>query len=251
MKTILFFIAIIFFITACSFRSVPKNGKEIEITNEQEIYTQSGSLSATAPNNYSKVPFMGYTRFDYDLINFNRHLPNMMSEDVRITVKIIPQDEIARIGMLNKDKNGAMEEYYKNYQISAWEKKNNAERGVIYVKNYVDFIDGLKCATRVESSNIALGVGTKSYQTSCYYFDNKKSAKHIHAGYSYTYTHSGTKYDSDTKSSSITPQAMQMQFKQDMKAIFDSLVIHDMDRERMSNEELLHDKKYDVESEFR
>jgi hypothetical protein len=122
---------------------------------------------------------------------------------------------------------------------------------VSYVKSYVDFIGGLKCATRVESSNIALGVGTKSYQTSCYYFDNQKGAKHIHLGYSYTYTHSGTKHDSDTKSSSITPQEMQKQFKQDMKAIFDSLVIHDMDREKMSKEGLLYDKKYDIDSEFR
>lgn len=119
-----------------------------------------------------------------------------------------------------------------------------------YVKRYVDFIGGLKCATRVESSNIAMGVGTKSYQTNCNYFDNQGGAKNIHIGYSYTYTHSGTKFDGDKTSSAVSPQAMQTQFKQDIKAIFDSLVIHDMDRERMSKEGLLHDKKYDLESEF-
>lgn len=144
-----------------------------------------------------------------------------------------------------------MEERIKNFKMSDWEKKNNAERGVNYVKQYVDFIGGLKCGTRVESSNIALGVGTKSYQTNCTYFDNQGGAKNIHLAYSYTYTHSGTKNDRDTKSSSITPQAMQTQFKQDMKAIFDSLVIHDMDREKMNKEELLYDKKYDLEGEFR
>lgn len=250
-QLVLFFIAVIILITGCSFQTSPKNGKEIEITNEQRIYTQSGSLSATAPNNFPKVPFMGYTRFDYDLINFDRHLPNMMSEDVRITVRSHPKDRIIKVDMLYKDTNQQMEEYEKNYKISDWEKKNNAERGVNYVKRYVDFIGGLKCATRVESSNIALGVGTKSYQTNCNYFDNQGGAKNIHLGYSYTYTHSGTKNDRDTKSSSVTPQAMQKQFKQDMKAIFDSLVIHDMDRERMKKEGLLHDKEYDVDTEER
>lgn len=148
--------------------------------------------------------------------------------------------------MLHKDTSNQMEKYEQNYKMSDWGKKNNVERGVSYVKRYVDFIGGLKCATRVESSNIALGVGTKSYQTNYNYFDNQNGAKNIHLDYSYTYTHSGTKYDSDTKSSSVTPEAMQHQFKQDMKAIFDSLVIHDMDRARMSKEGLLHDQKYET-----
>jgi hypothetical protein len=120
------------------------------------------------------------------------------------------------------------------------------ERGVNYSKKYVDYIGGLRCGTDVESSNLALGVGSKRYYTVCGYHDTAGAKKRIDIFYNYTYTHSGTKYDSDTQSSSITPQAMQMQFKQDMKAIFDSLVIHDMDRERMSNEGLLHDKKYEI-----
>lgn len=249
MRTILFFILMIVLITGCSFQSVPINGKEIEITNEQRIYTKSGSVSATAPNNFPKIPFMGYTRFDHDLINFDRHLSNMMSEDVRVTVSVIPKNEIADDYLLYKNQGNQMEERRKNFKMSDWEKKNNAERGVNYVKNYVDFIGGLKCGTRVESSNIAMGVGTKSYQTNCTYFDNRAGAKNIHFDYRYTYTHSGTKYDSDTKSSSISPEMMQIQFKQDMKAIFDSLVIHDMDRDKMSKEGLLHDKKYNVDTE--
>lgn len=246
MRTILLLISV-FFIAGCSFPSAPKNGKEIEITNGQRVYAQSGSISATAPNNFPKTPFEGYTRFQYDLIDFERHLPNMMSEDVSMTVTTHPQDRIAKVDMLYKKTNDQMEEYERNYQMSDWEKKNNAERGVNYVKRYVDFIGGLKCATRVESSNIAMGIGAKSYQTNCNYFDNQGGAKNIHLDYRYTYTHSGTKYDSDSKSSSVTPEAMQRQFKQDMKAIFDSLVIHDMDREKMSKEGLLHDKAYEIQ----
>ncbi len=246
MKYFFIILGVIFF-NGCSFHSGPKNGKEIEVLHGERIYTQSGSLSATAPNNFPKTPFNGYTRFDYDLINFDRHLPNMMSEDVRITVRTHPTDRIPKVDMLYKKTNDQMEEYERNYQMTDWEKKNNAERGVTYVKRYVDFVGGLKCATRVESSNIALGIGTKSYQTNCNYFDNQGGAKNIHLDYRYTYTHRGTRAEGDTKSSAVSPEIMQQQFKQDMKAIFDSLVIHDMDRERMAKEGLLHEKKYQIQ----
>lgn len=121
------------------------------------------------------------------------------------------------------------------------------ERGVVCNKDYVDFIGGLKCVTDVESSNIALGVGNKKYYTVCGYYDTAGAKKRIDILYSYTYAHSGIKTDGDTKSSSVTPEAMSQQFKQDMKAIFDSLVIHDMDREKMNKEGLLHDRKYEIQ----
>lgn len=242
---LILFIAI--FMVGCSFRSVPKNGKEIEIVNGERIYTKSGSLSATAPNNFPKTPFEGYTRFDHDLINFERHLPNMMSEDVGIEVSDLPKEGLSRYLMLNREKNTDLEQIVKKTPMSDWERKNNAERGINYVKKYVDNIAGLKCMTRVESGNIALGIGRKSYQTNCNYFDLNGNPKLIHFDYHYVYTHKGTKYDGDTQSSSVSPEAMQIQFKEDMKAIFDSLVIHDMDRERMSKEGLLHDKKYEIQ----
>jgi hypothetical protein len=249
MRTILSFIAVIIFITGCSFRTNPKNGKEVEITNEQRIYTQSGSLSATAPNNFPKVPFMGYTRFDHDLINFDRHLPNMMREDVRITVSISERlkESTEKFLIKNFDYEKWAQDVLSRPDIVA----NMKERGVTYSKKYMDYIGGLKCGTDVESSNIAMGVGHTKYYTVCGYYDINGAKKRIDIFYNYTYTHSGTKDDRDTKSSSVTPEAMQKQFKQDMKTIFDSLVIHDMDRERMKKEGLLHDKKYDIDSEFR
>lgn len=218
-----------------------------------EPYTKlsCNSISILTPDSYPNFPWWAWQINADKIIAMKRHLPNMMSEDVRITVQSIPQNEIANDYLLYKNQSNQMEERYKNFEMSDWEKKNNAERGVNYVKIYIDFIGGLKCGTRVESSNIALGVGTKSYQTNCTYFDNQNGAKNIHLDYYYTYTHSHTKYDGDQSSSMYSAQTMQAQFKHDMKAIFDSLVIHDMDRERMGKEGLLHDKKYDVESEYR
>lgn len=243
----LLILLIISFMVGCSFKTVPKNGKEIEITNGQKIYTQSGSISATATNNVSDFPFIGYTRFDEDLINFDRHIPNMMSEDLRITVRVPPENQNIDF-LLDKKKSDDLERT-RALPPSEWEKKNLAERGVSYNKHYVDYIGNLKCTTNVESSNIAMGVGNKKYYTVCAYYDMTGAKKRIDIFYHYTYTNRGTKYDGDNTSSNVSPQTMQDQFKQDIKEIFDSLVIHDMHRERMKKEGLLYDKKYEINAE--
>jgi hypothetical protein len=243
MRNVLLISIVVFFIVGCSSKI-----KRLEL--EPYVKLSVPSISINTPSSLPKNRWITYGDTLYDsgnVIQLFRQIPNMMSEDVRVMVSALPQSSIAKVDMLHKNTNEQMEEYERNYEMSDWEKKNNAERGVSYVKRYVDFIGGLKCATRVESSNIALGVGTKSYQTNCNYFDNQNGAKNIHLDYRYTYTHSGTKHDNDTQSNSATPQAIQQQFKQDIKAIFDSLIIHDMDRDRMTKEGLLHDKKYEIQ----
>lgn len=244
---LILFVAI--FVVGCSFRSVPKNGKEIKIVNGERIYTKSGSLSATAPNNFPKTPFEGYTRFDHDLIDFDRHLPNMMSEEVSITVRIPPENQNINF-LLDKKKNDDLERTVA-LPIRDWEKKNIAERGVSYNKHYVDFIGGLKCTSNAESSYPAQGVGFKKYYTVCGYYDTSGNKKRIDIMYHYISSFNGTKFQSDTTSTITSGKDIEALFKQDMKAIFDSLVIHDMDRERMAKEGLLNDKKYNLESEFR
>jgi hypothetical protein len=180
-----------------------------------------------------------------DWINIWRQVPNMMSEDVSISVSV-PE----------RLKESTEKFFIKNFDFEKWGQAvltrpdiaaNMKERGVGYSKKYVDYIGGLKCGTDVESSNIALGVGSKRYYTACGYYDTTGAKKRIDIFYNYTYTHSGTKQDGDTQSSTVSPEAMQLQFKQDMKAIFDSLVIHDMDRERMAKEGLLYDRKYEIQ----
>lgn len=245
MRTILFFIAVIIFITGCSFRSAPKNGKEIEITNAQRIYTKSGSLSATALNNFPKVPFFGYTRFDHDLIDFERHLPNMMSENVSITV-----------GIPENLKESTEKFLIKNFDYEKWAQEvlnrpdivaNMKEKGVSYKKKYVDYIGGLKCGTDVESSSPALGVGFKKYYTVCGYYDTNGNKKRVDIMYHYISSFNGTKFQSDTASTITSGKDIDTLFKQDMKAIFDSLIIHDMDRERMQQEGLLYERKYEIQ----
>lgn len=243
----LFLLCMTLLMSGCIVKSPPTNGKKTEITNKERVYTQSGSVSATAPNNFPKVPFSGYTRFDEDLISFRRTIPNMMSEDVRVTVGSPENLKMSTEKFLIQD-----------FDYDKWAKEvlsrpdivaNMKERGVNYSKKYVDYIGGLRCGTDVESANIAMGVGHKKYYTVCGYYDLAGNKKRIDIFYHYTYTHSGTVREGDDSSSVSSPQAMQRQFKQDIKEIFDSLVIHDMDREKMNKEGLLHTQKYDIQTE--
>lgn len=207
------------------------------------------------PNSFPDYPWWTWHINSQKIITMKRHLPNLMSEDVRIEVSTLEKENLPKYFMLNKARSEKMEEQYKNFQISEWEKSNNAERGIAYVKRYVDYIAELRCATRVESGSMALGVGRKSYQTNCNYFDRNGDPKLLHLDYDYMFTYGGTQFKSDERikgeENIPTPAAMQKQFKEDMKAIFDSLVIHEMDRERMDKEGLLHDRKYDLEGEFK
>lgn len=216
----------------------------------------SPNISLNTPSSASTIP---WKTFDSptdigvrDWFNIWHQIPNMMSENVRITVRTIPQNQITNhnYNLMDRKKSDSLEKTLPTQLLTGWERKNHSERGVSYSKGYMDYIAGLRCQTTVESSNIALGIGTKSYQTFCNYYDTQDQLKELWTMYSYTYSYVGTKFESDSSSSIYSPQAMQSQFKQDMKAIFDSLVIHDMDRERMAKEGLLHDRKYDIESEF-
>lgn len=242
MKYLLIFLIMIFFV-GC--------GSQIKILElEPSTKLSSPSVSLEIPNSFPNIPWiMSGTKYfnDDNKIYFNRHLPNMMSEDVRITV-----------GTPENLKQSTEKFLIKNFDYDKWAKEvlsrpdivaNKKERGVNYSKKYIDYIGGLRCGTGVESSNIAMGVGNKDYYTVCGYYDNAGVKKRIDIFYSYTYTHSNTKYDTDKSSSIYSAQTMQAQFKQDIKSIFDSLVIHDMDKEKMSKEGLLYDKKYDVDTE--
>lgn len=244
---IVFLILIIFLLVGCSFKSPPQNGTRIDVVDGKRVYAKTGSISATAPNDFPKVPFSGYTRFDEDLISFRRHLPNMMSEDVEVTVDIPPENQNINF-LLDKKRSDDLERTVA-LPISEWEKKNITKRGVSYNKHYVDYIGGLKCTTNAESSSPALGVGFKKYYTVCGYYDTNGNKKRVDIMYHYISSYNGTKFQSDTTSTIASGKDIDILFKQDMKAIFDSLVIHDMDRDKMGKEGLLHDKKYNVDTE--
>ncbi|MFA6741117.1 MAG: hypothetical protein WCR78_06445 [Arcobacteraceae bacterium] len=223
-------------------------GSKVKILElEPNTKLSSNSILILTPDSFPKYPWEAWFVFSDKYIQLFRHLPNMMSEDVKITVRVPPENQNIDF-LLDKKKSDDLERT-RALPPSEWEEKNLAERGVSYNKHYVDYIGNLKCTTNVESSNIAMGVGNKKYYTVCGYYDITGAKKRIDIFYRYTYTNRGIKYDGDKTSSNVSPQIMQEQFKQDIKEIFDSLIIHDMDRERMKKEDLLYDKKYDISAE--
>lgn len=235
---------LVFILFAIIFMSGCGGSNNIKLTPNVKLTSQSVHIDAPSFS-HGIIWEAWYLNSTKNNIQLFRRIPNMMSEDVSITV-FIPDTRI-NIDYLLDEKRSDDLECTTALPPSEHNKKNMAERGVVYNKNYVDFIGGLKCVTDVESANIALGIGNKRYYTVCGYYDTAGAKKRLDILYRYTYTHNGTKHDGDTQSSSVTSEAMQRQFKEDMKAIFDSLVIHDIDRERMLKEGLLHDKKYEIQ----
>lgn len=241
MNKVLFFISTIILFAGC--------GSHIK-TLEPKACTKlaAPSISINIPCSFPKIKWRksGDTLYDSDnAIYFRRHLPNMMSEDVRITV-----------GSPESLKKSTEKFLIKNFDYEKWAQEvlvrpdivaNMKERGVNYSKKYVDYIGGLKCGTDAESSSPALGVGFKKYYTVCGYYDTSGNKKRIDIMYHYISSFNGTKFQSDTTSTITSGKDIDTLFKQDMKAIFDSLVIHDMDRGKMSKEGLLHDKKYEIQ----
>ncbi len=241
MRNILFLVISVLFIEGCS-----SGIKRLEL--EPYAKLSIPSISLNAPSNFPKDKWITYGDSLYDsgnVIQLFRHLPNMMSEEVRITV-YVPETRINIDYLLDKKDSDDLERLT-HLPPSEHNKKNMEERGVAYNRDYVDFIGGLKCVTDVESSSPAQGVGFKKYYTVCGYYDTNGNKKRVDIMYHYISSFNGTKFQSDTTSTITSGKDIDALFKQDMKAIFDSLVIHDMDRERMSKNGLLPNKKYEIQ----
>ena len=239
MRSVLCFITVIIFLSGCN------SSNNIQLSPDLKLTSRSMHINAPEPS-YG-IAWEAWYLDSEKHIQLFRHLPNMMSEDVSITV-----------GIPENLKESTEKFLIKNFDYEKWAQEvlnrsdlvaNMKEKGVSYKKKYVDYIGGLRCGTDVESSSPALGVGFKKYYTVCGYYDTNGNKKRVDIMYHYISSFNGTKFQSDTTSTIASGKDIDTLFKQDMKAIFDSLVIHDMDRERMSKEGLLYDKKYDAESE--
>lgn len=237
----LLLLLMVLFIAGCAHSGIDLQPNEKLSTQSYSIViTDDGWWTGQKPEE-RMLKFQGTS----DRLWFSRHLPNMMSENVSIMVRVPPENQNVNF-LLDKKKNDDLERT-RSLPPSEWEKKNIAERGVAYNKHYVDFIGGLKCTSNAESSSPALGVGFKKYYTVCGYYDINGNKKRIDIMYHYVSSFNGTKFQSDATSTIASGKDIDTLFKQDMKAIFDSLVIHDIDRAKMQNEGLLHDKKYEIQ----
>lgn len=219
-----------------------------------EPYTKMTSpyVHILTPGSYPQFPFKTSGINDNKTtIYFHRIIPNMMKQDINIRVTNLDPQDLPEYRMLHKETSKELEKYFGNWQLTDWWMNNHMERGVNYYKNYIDIIGGLKCMTTVESQNMADGIGSKNYQTSCNYYDKQGLPKHIHLDYRFYYTFDRTKFEGGDDPSLVRHrlEEIQLQFKKDMKEIFDSIEIYDMDRDRMQKEGLLYNEKYSLDKE--
>ncbi|MCW8896236.1 hypothetical protein [Sulfurimonas sp.] len=245
MRNIFIIFLIGFIFTGCVFRQSPYI--------KMEPYTKITSpyVHIITPGSYHQFPFETSGIHDNKTtIYFHRTIPNMMKQDINIRVWDLTKDSFEN-RLLDKELNDEFEEYFSNLPLTEWRMNNNMERGINYYKNYVDFIGGLKCGTNVESQNIADGIGSKKYWTFCPYYDKQGNLKLVGVDYRFYYTFDRTKFEGGDDPSLVRHrlQEIQLQFKKDMKEIFDSIEIYDMDRDRMQKEGLLYDEKYSLDKE--
>lgn len=211
----------------------------------------SPSVSILAPSSYPKTPFKISSIYNADnKIYLDRTIPNMMREDIRIYGEEFKKESETHF-LLREDKNKTFEEHLAKKHLTDREMYNTFERGVNYYKDYVDFVAGLKCGTNVESQNIADGIGSKHYSTFCPYYDKQGTKKYILVDYTFYFTFNQTKLEGSDNPSLRKHkfEEIQLQFKHDMKEIFDSIEIYDMDKERMEKEGLVYNKKYTLDTE--
>ena len=210
----------------------------------------SPSVYILTPSSYPKTPFKTSSLHFKETITLHRIIPDMMRGNIKISVNNLKENLIGN-KLLSKDTNKDFEEYFSNLPLTKWEIKNHRETRVNYYKDYVDFVSKLKCHTSVSSQNIANGIGSKSYWTFCPYYDKQGMAKYIGIDYRFYFTFNRTKFEGADNPSLVKHkfEEIELQFKKDMKEIFDSLEIYDMDRAKMKEEGLLYNHKYDLDNE--
>lgn len=262
MRQALFFITVVIFITGCMQHS-PK--RIIKLSKQERIYPENNSYSILGSEEIEQKPFIAEieTYYAASTMVLRRNLLDLSFEHVGIYQSHgVP----GILGNSEKESFYMQKDYLylfdKNIDFDAWGKERlnrninyYSQRTYEYIGFKIDYIANLKCFTMIEFSydwnqikhNFDDKSGAIKYSTHCGYIAKNGDKAFLRIDYG------SIKAKKEMGSEKIITLSIQkqLQFKQDMKAIFDSLVIHDMDRERMKKEGLLHDKEYDVDTEER
>jgi len=247
MKQLIIPVLIIVFFIGCNKRD--PHFKTEPVPNNTQMMSVNNALSLQIPPSYPKTLWRAWSDFRSDRITLSRTIPNMMYQNIDIEIRPLSPKRISK-GLLNKKYIDVLNEHLHNLPLTPWEIKNHKERRITYIKKYADYIAGLKCTTIVESRNITANIGSRDYQSSCDYYDKKGNPQRLHSHYIFTFTFNRTLFEGSSHSPSLVQhhlEEIQVQFKKDMKAIFDSMILYDMDTERMKKEGLFFDKKYQIQ----
>lgn len=127
---------------------------------------------------------------------------------------------------------------------------NDREQGIGYVRQWVSYIQGLKCTEGVFSRSpvgAMKGTGSKNYSLTCGYYDKVEGKRLLHISYSYIYAGGSVRHqkDADTPQSElISLEQAELGLKQAVKQLISTIKIKNFDRKRMEREGLMHYDKY-------
>ncbi|AQW86720.1 hypothetical protein CPIN18020_1538 [Campylobacter pinnipediorum subsp. caledonicus] len=247
MKKIILFIIVTIFFSGCSYKS-----HYIEVGPNTKL--SAPKFAFTIPNSYPNYPFETSEMYNPDdTVFILRDIPNMMKEDIRIfSYELNKTKERHKLVYDLLSKHKTHYDYYINAPLSDFDLEDDIESRTEYYKRYIDYIAGLKCYTYTYSKNIGMGLGNKNHDTICPYYDINGKETLIRIHYDFVFTAGGTVLEGSKQSSTknYTPQQMNYAFKQDVKEIFDSLEIYDIDKDRMIKQGMYYpDKKYDINAD--
>ncbi|AQW81919.1 hypothetical protein CPIN17260_1644 [Campylobacter pinnipediorum subsp. pinnipediorum] len=247
MKKIILFIIVTIFFSGCSYKS-----HYIEVGPNTKL--SAPKFAFTIPNPYPNYPFetIRLNNF-YNTIRIFRDIPNMMKEDIRIKALNITRlsEKYNKLFHSKLTKKNTFD-YYINAPLSDLDLEGHIESRTEYHKRYINYIAGLKCYTISLSTNIGMGLGNRLNSITCPYYNKDGEEMAIMVHYDFIFTTGGTVLEGSKQSSTknYTLQQMNYAFKQDVKEIFDSLEIYDIDKDRMIKQGMYYpDKKYDINAD--
>lgn len=229
-------------------------GTETMMVDNVRLYSHNKIMSIEAPFNLGE-PFKGFSTSYKDFLSLTRFIRGRMVEKVLINnYYISPEGDIFNSFQYLDKKNGDI--FEQNVQTNKNTIYYNEKYGIKYYEGSVDYIDGIRCRSFSQKEKYRedydhkITINIQTYDTFCSYYDLSGKGRLLWITYEYNYSFGSQALkglDENLKSQSL--KDIQHQFKQDIKTIFDSLQIHDMDRAKMKELGLLHNKAYEIKRE--
>lgn len=247
MRNMLILIFIFLILIGCTVKSY-KPGTEIAMVNNVRLYSNNKIMSVVAPKNL-EIPYKGFSTNNKDFLSLSRFVQDRVVEKVLLNNYYISKE----YDLFNSSKYLSQDNwniFEKNISINKKTKYYNEEYGIKYDKVFINYIDGVRCRTfpRKESYQKDyehnLTINTKEFDTYCSYYNFSGDGKLLWVNYLYNYSFE-SEFFKGIKKPELRIEILkdiEIEFKQNMKEIFDSIQLHDMDRERMQKEGLLYNK---------
>lgn len=162
-----------------------------------------------------------------------------------IAIKFYPFKVIPDHNLFNKD--GIYSLVLDDSQVEYSD--NDREQGIGYKREWVNYVQGMKCGEGVFSRNrggLMSEITSKNYALTCGYYDTSGEKQLISIVYRYNYAGGSVRHDHDKntpREELLTLQQAEIDLKKSVQKLVGTLNIKNMDRERMEREGLLHSNK--------